>query len=126
MKCQTGCTCRRHKFGAANPAWRGEEGDERARYQRAHGRVSAARGKASQHVCVDCGVQAQDWSNRTGDIFNIDDFDPRCRKCHTSFDRTHRGKHQGRYVGSTCRDGCTCGLHRSHDEQPRKNGKFSS
>ena len=52
-----------------------------------HKRVTKARGPASRYACVDCGEPAQDWSTvnpSSGDI--RDRFQPRCRKCHRSYD----------------------------------------
>lgn len=70
-------------------------------YRTVHTRVSRARGRASTHPCVDCGGQAQHWSythgsmrektSETGQPFSddLDDYAPRCVKCHTAFDRAH-------------------------------------
>jgi hypothetical protein len=52
-----------------------------------HNRVKKARGSASDHRCVDCGGQAEDWS--TTDSASDDvrvRFQPRCRKCHRCYD----------------------------------------
>jgi hypothetical protein len=52
-----------------------------------HRRVSKARGPASGYACADCGGPAQDWStvnSRSDDVQAR--FQPRCRKCHRSYD----------------------------------------
>jgi predicted RNA-binding Zn-ribbon protein involved in translation (DUF1610 family) len=52
-----------------------------------HRRVKKARGPASNYACVDCGGAAEDWS--TADSSSDDvwvRFQPRCRKCHRSYD----------------------------------------
>jgi hypothetical protein len=52
-----------------------------------HHRVSKARGPASGYACADCGGPAQDWStvnSRSDDVQAR--FQPRCRKCHRSYD----------------------------------------
>lgn len=53
-------------------------------YARAHAAVRHAKGKASEHDCVDCGGQALDWSQ----IHDTDDYEPRCRSCHKKYDMT--------------------------------------
>ena len=52
-----------------------------------HNRVKKARGPASDHPCIDCGGQAEDWC--TADPGSNDvrvRFQPRCRKCHRRHD----------------------------------------
>lgn len=56
-------------------------------YQRRHSRVHATRGRAKTYKCVDCGGPAFDWSQRHGtDGWDVNDYDPRCRKCHRAYD----------------------------------------
>src|SRR5689334_18351390 len=56
-------------------------------------------GKASEHLCIDCGGQAQQWSYQhtsndekfcplTGFVYseNPEDYAPRCVSCHRKFD----------------------------------------
>ena len=52
-----------------------------------HHRVRKARGPATRYACVDCGQPAQDWStdNPASNDVRVR-FQPRCRKCHRSFD----------------------------------------
>jgi hypothetical protein len=53
-----------------------------------HERPFKAYGKASLYLCVDCDKRAQDWSRihgTTGE--DADDYDPRCKKCHHSYDK---------------------------------------
>lgn len=85
-------------------------------YSAAHSRVRAARGSASQHSCVSCNRQAEDWSYRGGSPREVTetrrrpdsqdltltyspdpvDYDPRCRSCHRTLDfharRTERSR----------------------------------
>lgn len=60
-------------------------------YRTAHERVWKARGKASEHRCVDCGGQAAEWSYRarTGYSVNPADYDPRCVSCHRRYDASN-------------------------------------
>lgn len=75
-------------------------------YRAAHMRVLAARGRASDHLCVgDCGRPAADWAYDNADpdelvttvngaprrySLNPDRYQPMCRRCHKRFDHTHR------------------------------------
>jgi len=71
--------------GESNPAWRGDK----AGYHAIHYRVRNERGLASEHACVDCGAAAAHWSftGKTGYSTNVTAYDPRCNKCHITFDR---------------------------------------
>jgi NAD-dependent SIR2 family protein deacetylase len=71
--------------GSQTSQWKGDD----ASYRAAHARIVAARGKAEEHACVDCGGQAKDWSHRHGAGYSTHpfDYDPRCRKCHYAYDR---------------------------------------
>lgn len=75
---------------------------DKVSYRTAHKRVERAKGKASEHACMDCGQQAQDWSLRhdapvthegnNGGFScrysgNPDDYEPRCKACHATYDR---------------------------------------
>lgn len=66
-------------------------------YGGAHYRVVADRGRASAQSCVDCGEPAREWSYRGGSddervedgcsySLNVDDYDPRCARCHKRYD----------------------------------------
>jgi hypothetical protein len=56
-------------------------------YQRNHRRVYAAKGKASQQICVACGEQAAHWSHtHNTDPANVDNYQPRCFVCHFAYD----------------------------------------
>lgn len=66
-------------------------------YATAHARVSAAKGKARSHACVDCGGPAQQWSYDYNDPneragkggphgFSPECYSPRCFPCHGMFD----------------------------------------
>lgn len=77
-------------------------------YNAAHLRVKAVKGRASQHTCADCGAQAAEWSYQGGAEVELTevrrmprgrnrsvayspdpaDYDPRCKPCHTKYDRT--------------------------------------
>lgn len=89
--------------GAGNPYWRGDQ----AGYFAVHRRLLAQRGKASEHPCVDCGEQAQEWSYDGGSAgeqvgtepgaeglkytTDLTTYSPRCTKCHSDVDG--RGKY---------------------------------
>jgi hypothetical protein len=53
-----------------------------------HERLPKARGRASDHSCIDCGGQAAEWSYREPTGYSADpfDYDPRCRLCHERHD----------------------------------------
>lgn len=55
-------------------------------YSSLHRRVQEARGKASAQNCVDCGEQARDWANLTGNYADPSDYQPMCRRCHLEMD----------------------------------------
>lgn len=52
-----------------------------------HARVKRRLGSASQYRCVDCGKQAQDWSNVSHKYKHEFDFVPRCKSCHAIYDK---------------------------------------
>ena len=76
-----------------------------AGYGAAHSRVRRDNGPASNHICVDCGIPAYQWSydhhdqderisderNSLGMPYSLDSrhYQPRCVNCHKTFDRTH-------------------------------------
>lgn len=82
----------------ANPNWSGDD----ASYTAVHLRLRKQRGRASERQCVDCGQQARHWSyGYRGSIERVDpqmgmyspdldSYDPRCVRCHSSFDRSMR------------------------------------
>lgn len=77
-KCQPGCVCNKHY-----KRWSLSE------YNRNHRLVKEARGKAADQICIDCGEPAQEWSQRHDtDGSSIEDFDPRCKRCHREYDGT--------------------------------------
>lgn len=56
-------------------------------YSTRHSRVLAARGRASEQKCADCGNGAAEWSQRHGtDGAAPADYDPRCHRCHQVYD----------------------------------------
>ena len=57
-------------------------------YTRYHNKVRRLRGKATEHTCVDCGKQAHEWSSvrDTDGSDPHDHFQPRCYRCHKSYD----------------------------------------
>lgn len=78
-------------------------------YSEIHKRVGELRGKALEHKCIDCGRPVVHWTynNAAGErelsaliaggcvnpvrySSDINDYDPRCRKCHRRFDHLHR------------------------------------
>lgn len=78
--------------------------DDQIGYDAAHDRVAVAKGRATEHACIDCSGPGAEWSLRhdapvtylgwTGkdDAFacrfsgNPDDYDPRCGSCHRTYD----------------------------------------
>lgn len=69
-----------------------------------HQRVKRDRGVPSEHRCIDCGKQAQDWSYDHADLdeltsekgapysAHIEHYQPRCKSCHRIFDYAHARK----------------------------------
>lgn len=55
-----------------------------------HKRIHRKYGKASNYLCVDCGEKARDWSNEGKYTDKIEDYKPRCRKCHIKKDGNQR------------------------------------
>lgn len=56
-------------------------------YMENHRRVYAERGSAKEQTCVDCGEQAQEWSQRhDADGSEPSDYEPRCCSCHQKYD----------------------------------------
>jgi hypothetical protein len=87
----TSCGCAVRRMGEDNPLWRGSN----VGYGAAHTRVMRARGRPSEHPCLDCGGPAADWSYNglAGEDELVDprglrysphisDYDPRCKRCH--------------------------------------------
>lgn len=79
--------------GADNPGWRGDD----VSYDGAHHRLRRLRGKASAHLCAECGAQAHEWAYDRRDpnelhgehqgmpvVFSrhITHYEPLCRSCH--------------------------------------------
>jgi hypothetical protein len=109
------CTCNKVKAirvynldrvrscGCSRPSRRGPQKDI-IKYHSVHNLLRAQRGPASDHVCVDCGSQAEEWSynggspteaiqlvgdGRNGKHRNVAHsgrglsfYSPRCKKCH--------------------------------------------
>lgn len=92
---------KRQASGPDHIHWQGDD----IMYDSAHARVKRRRGGACNYPCIDCGEVAQDWSyNRKakrelygpskahGKAYILaysadpDDYEPRCRKCHSAFD----------------------------------------
>ncbi|MBW4033021.1 MAG: hypothetical protein HIU88_10195 [Acidobacteria bacterium] len=71
-------------------------------YTTLHKRIRAQRGPATDHLCVDCGAQALEWSysfneerplisaerGREGKPYSLDvqAYEARCKACHKAFD----------------------------------------
>lgn len=56
-------------------------------YGQRHERVRKARGPASEHLCADCGSDAQEWATIHGrDGSEIEDYRPLCCACHGRYD----------------------------------------
>ena len=79
--------------------WTGDQASYSARHQR----LRAIRGSASQFPCVDCQGPAVDWSQVTGstglDVY--EDYAPRCRSCHASYDKAGERIRGYRHLGSS-------------------------
>jgi hypothetical protein len=87
------------RSGESHPHWTGDA----VTYAAAHTRLRKERGKASEHLCVDCGKRAAEWSyigsasdervevDRRGKRlpFSADPkyYAPRCHSCHVLFDK---------------------------------------
>lgn len=88
-----------HPRGAAHPSWKSDD----IGYNLAHSRVRQAKGRATSHLCVDCGGRADEWSYIGGDPDERVEIDrrgkrmpysirpayyaPRCHSCHGIFDK---------------------------------------
>jgi hypothetical protein len=83
----------------------GQRNYDQGSYGMTHKRITYKYGKAAKQLCVNCGKQALDWSYNHSGIeervlikssgegreysSDIDQYVPRCRKCHRLFDREH-------------------------------------
>lgn len=75
--------------GEKCPAWRGDNASKRS----IHLWVERYKGKALEHKCIDCGKQAQGWSNVDHTYRRIlKDYKPRCVSCHRLYDNKHNKK----------------------------------
>jgi hypothetical protein len=81
--------------GVANHMWVGHA----ASYNAVHDRLMVRRGPASEHRCVDCNGQAEEWSYDNADInekrgsrnnllysTDANHYEPRCKPCHRNWD----------------------------------------
>lgn len=90
--CLDNCSCKRHsnpggyRTGKDHPNWKGDDVSVKAFHVRL--------GKASDHKCIDCDKQAEDWSRKTNaDPLKIESYEPRCKLCHYRYDsELHRQK----------------------------------
>jgi hypothetical protein len=98
-------------------------------YETMHRRVRSERGPASNHPCVDCDEQAQDWSYdnqdpdelfdlRIGCAFSLDTahYQPRCKLCHAEFDLAERIRRNPPPPEKAC---TKCGAVKVLEEFPR-------
>jgi hypothetical protein len=90
------------KAGEFSNSWKGDD----IGYSGAHSRIKANQGAPSEHLCIDCGRPAKDWSydhedpnqltedcgRYQGRPYSADPahYVPRCRKCHNTFDALPR------------------------------------
>jgi len=81
---QPGHTLRLGKTENLAGNWKGDNAGKKAM----HVRIVKKSGKAKDYKCVDCGEQAEDWSNINNHIYTdkIEDYLPRCKKCHRKYD----------------------------------------
>ena len=67
-----------------NGRWKGNK----VGYRAIHCWIYLKKGKASTYKCVDCGKQAEDWSNIDHSYKRkLEDYFPRCRSCHKMYDK---------------------------------------
>jgi hypothetical protein len=70
------------KRGSDHQCWKGEK----TGYHAKHSWVTRRKGKPK--ICVDCGGQAKEWSNKDHKYSrNLDDYESRCKKCHSKYDK---------------------------------------
>jgi hypothetical protein len=92
------------------PGWPGAKGDkhpswvgDNATNSAVHFRIAVARGKASEYMCIKCGVTADDWayqyncdsenqSARGPYSLDINKYEPMCSSCHRYFDNEMSGR----------------------------------
>lgn len=105
------CDCGTRKRVEAGNLWHGSIKScgahlraEDVTYGGIHQRVRVDRGFASEHRCVGCGKQAQDWSYDRADpdeltsekgapySAHVEHYQPRCKSCHRLFDYAHDRK----------------------------------
>jgi len=67
-------------------------GEAKRAYERAHYKVIRERGQAGQFPCVDCGRNAWEWSFTGGDYENVENYEPRCSRCHHRYDGLNVGE----------------------------------
>lgn len=73
--------------GKANPSYRGFHSDQvHAKYDWLHRQLAKTRGPASNHSCIGCGKKARDWSSDTEEYQTLEEFSPRCKRCHVRHD----------------------------------------
>jgi len=65
-----------------HPLWQ-----ENPTYNAVHQWLSKYKGKSKDSKCIDCGRTAQNWSNKDHKYKrNLEDYEPRCIKCHRQYD----------------------------------------
>lgn len=76
----------------------------RADYFRNHGRVYAARGKASARDCARCDMPAKDWAQvHDTDGTEVTHYIPLCRSCHLRYDRTPEARSASARIAALAR-----------------------
>lgn len=83
QKCSPECKCGKHAFkGPANHKW-----SDKPTLGAVHQRLKRAFGPAKDYLCNDCDGPAKEWSRIHGrDGLDLDDYEPRCGKCHAKYD----------------------------------------
>lgn len=99
-RCEPGCQCGRHRGRTACAV----NCDCRRCYGAKHKVVYRARGKASDHTCVECGDAAVNWA-QTHDTDGTDPqahYQPMCLRCHRRYDGwgVVMSEHKKRYWAS--------------------------
>lgn len=100
------CGCLRREWGVQSMRQNRRNRDEPVEhpsYQALHDRLRRYRGRASEHTCVGCGGQAQDWAYDHSDpgqlvtkvgkkqiaySTDLSRYQPMCRSCHHRLDTT--------------------------------------
>jgi hypothetical protein len=103
--CSTlGCDDKHHARGLCETHYQRARDGANTSYQAVHLALNTQRGRARNHVCVDCGGPAREWSYDYNDpdeirsesgtrySLDIDRYQPRCVSCHRTRDHQERAE----------------------------------